>query len=220
MSAEIDTVAKYELFKVLPRWVFLRLETKAGVVGWGEPNLEGWSDTVMAAVREMMESVVGVDCSRIEYIRLKLSKQKFYGGGPVLMSALAGIDQALWDIKGKKLGVPVHALLGGAVRDRLKVYRWCGGDDNTPEEAAAEAAQVLATSNYKQLKMNACPRMGFLDTDGAVAAAVARMAAVRCAVGDSVEVRPATACGACFTVRRRCREQPRACRWASTSTAA
>ena len=184
----IDTVTKYELFKVAPRWVFLRLETGAGVVGWGEPNLEGWSDSVMTAVSEMMPSVIGEDCSRIQYIYQKLIRQKFYAGGPVLMSALAGIDQALWDIKGKTLGVPVHSLLGGAVRQRLKVYRWCGGDDNTPEEAAREAAEVLASSNFKQLKMNACPRMSYLDTDGGVAAATARMAAVRAAVGPDVGV--------------------------------
>jgi galactonate dehydratase len=187
-SGAANTIVKFELFKVAPRWVFLRLEDSTGIVGWGEPNLEGWSSTVMTAVEEMMPSVMREDCSRIEYIHKKLVKQKFYAGGPVLQSALAGIDQALWDILGKRLGVPVHTLLGGAVRDRLKVYRWCGGDDNSPAEAAAEAKRVLATSNYKQLKMNACPRMGYIDTEGAVRAAVARMKAVREAVGEAVEV--------------------------------
>ena len=86
--AAFDSVIKYELFKVQPRWVFLRLETKAGIIGWGEPNLEGWSNTVMEAVKEMMPAVIGQDCSRIEYIHAKLTKQKFYAGGPVLMSAM------------------------------------------------------------------------------------------------------------------------------------
>ena len=183
-----DAVAKYELFKVAPRWVFLRMETSAGIVGWGEPNLEGWSDTVMKAVEEMMRSVIGCDSRRIQFIQLKLTRQKFYAGGPILQSALAGIDQALWDIQGKRLGVPVHQLIGGAVRDRLKVYCWCGGDDNAPEDAAAEAVRVLQTTKYRQLKMNACPRMGYVDTDGGVRAATARMKAVREAVGDSVEI--------------------------------
>lgn len=187
-GAEPDTVASYELFKVTPRWVFLRVETTKRIVGWGEPNLEGWSDTVMTAVKEIMESVIGEDASRIQYIWQKIFRQKFYAGGPVLMSALAGVDQALWDIKGKTLGVPVHQLLGGAVRDRLRVYRWCGGDDNTPEEAATEAKRVIQQTNYKQLKMNACPRMGYIDTEQAVKAATLRMKAVREAVGDSVGV--------------------------------
>lgn len=183
-----DVVAKYELFKVPPRWLFLRVETAAGIVGWGEPNLEGYSDTVATAVREIMGSVVGEDAFRIQYIWQKIMRQKFYTGGPILMSALAGVDQALWDIAGKALGVPVHRMLGGSVRDRLKMYRWCGGDDNTPEEAAAEAKRVLETTNYRQLKMNVGPRMSYVDTDGAVAECVARMAAVRNAVGPDIGI--------------------------------
>jgi len=189
-SPAVDKVVKYELFKVPPRWVFLRVETQNGIVGWGEPNIEGFSDTVIAAVHEMMSSVVGQDPARIQYIWQRLVRQKFYMtcGGPILMSALAGIDQALWDIAGKTLGVPIHRLLGGAVRERLRVYRWCGGDDNTPEEAAAEAKRVVETTKYKQLKMNACSRMGYIDTEGAVQAAAARMAAVRAAVGPSIGI--------------------------------
>ena len=94
-SPATDKVVKYELFKVPPRWVFLRVETQNGIVGWGEPNIEGFSDTVIAAVHEMMSSVVGQDPARIQYIWQRLVRQKFYMtcGGPILMSALAGIDQ-------------------------------------------------------------------------------------------------------------------------------
>ena len=183
-----DRVKGFELFKVPPRWLFLRVETERGVVGWGEPNLEGWSDTVAAAVAEMMGSVVGEDAARINFIWAKIRRQKFYSDGPVLMSALAGIDQALWDIAGKTLGAPVHRLLGGSVRERLKVYRWCGGDENSPEESAAEAKALVESSNYRQLKMNACPRMGYVDIDGAVAASAARFRAVREAVGPDVGI--------------------------------
>lgn len=187
-EAGADSVNNFELFQVEPRWLFLRVETANGIVGWGEPNLEGFSDTVAAAVRDLMPSVIGEDPSRIQYIWQKLMRQKFYSGGPVLMSAIAGIDQALWDIAGKTLGVPIHRMLGGSVRDRLRMYRWCGGDDNTPEEAAAEAVAVLKSSNYRQLKMNACGRMGYIDTEEAVEAAARRFAAVREAVGPAVGI--------------------------------
>eukprot|EP01059_Diplonema_ambulator_P026659 TRINITY_DN4404_c0_g1_i1.p1 TRINITY_DN4404_c0_g1~~TRINITY_DN4404_c0_g1_i1.p1 ORF type:complete len:390 (+),score=105.28 TRINITY_DN4404_c0_g1_i1:512-1681(+) len=183
-----DTVVSYELFKIAPRWLLLRVETERGVIGWGEPNLEGFSDTVKACVDELMKSVVGEDAARIQYILQKLQRQKFYSGGPVLMSAIAGIDQALWDIKGKTLSVPVYSLLGGHVRTRMLMYRWCGGDDNTPEEAAAEAADVLKTTNFKQLKMNATPRMSYIDSHAAVQAAVRRMKAVREAVGPDIGI--------------------------------
>jgi galactonate dehydratase len=123
-----------------------------------------------------------------QYIWQKLYRQKFYSGGPILMSAMAGIDQALWDIAGKTLGVPCHRMMGGSVRDRLKAYRWCGGDEASPEESAAEAKKVLSESNYKQLKMNACPRMGYVDTEQAVDAAAARFEAVRAAVGPDVGI--------------------------------
>jgi len=185
-----DVIVNWEVFKVPPRWVFLRIETKNGYVGWGEPNLEGWSDTVIAAVREMMPSVVGENPARIQYIWQKLHRQKFYaaGGGGVIYSALAGIDQALWDIQGKTLNVPVHRLLGGAVREKLLVYRWCGGDNNTPEAAAKEAKDLLRDSKFKLIKMNACPRMQFIDTEGKIQQAVDRMRAVRNAVGPKVGV--------------------------------
>ena len=185
----IDKIVKFELFKVPPRWLFLKVETEQGLVGWGEPNLEGFSDTVAAATKEMMESLIGEDPDRIQFIWQKLCKCHFYGGnGPVLMSAVAGIDQALWDIKGKRLSVPVHSLLGGAVREKMLAYRWCGGDENSPEETAKEAKSVIANSNFKNLKMNACPRMGYVDTEGAIEMAALRMAAVREAVGPDIGI--------------------------------
>ncbi|MCL4146099.1 UNVERIFIED_CONTAM: hypothetical protein GTU68_056240 [Idotea baltica] len=184
-----DTVASFELFKVAPRWLLLRVETKEGLVGWGEPNLEGFSDTIATATTELMREVIGEDPSRIQYIWQKLTKCPFYAGlGPVLMSALAGIDQALWDIQGKRLQVPVHQLLGGAVRDRMLAYRWVGGDNNSPEQAAEEAAKVLETTNFKNLKMNACGPMAYLDTGKVVAAAEQRMSAVRQTVGPDIGI--------------------------------
>ena len=189
MSTSEDRVARFELFEVAPRWLLLRLETDSGVVGWGEPNLEGFSGVIASAVTQLMEDVLGEPASRIQFIWQKLCKTKFYGGhGPVLMSAVAGIDQALWDIKGRTLGKPVHELLGGAVRERMLAYRWCGGDNNTPQEAAEEAQELIARSNFKNLKMNACARMPYVDTEQVVRGAAERMHAVREAVGPDIGI--------------------------------
>lgn len=184
-----DRIARYELFRVPPRWLFLRVETEQGLVGWGEPVLEGYAGAVEAAVHTMMESLAGQDPGRINQHWQRLAKGHFYGGlGPVLMSALAGIDQALWDLKGKRFGVPVTDLLGGAVRDRMQMYGWVGGDEASPEASAKSARDVLAERGFTMVKMNACPRMGYIDTDGAVEAAAARLAAVREAVGPGVGI--------------------------------
>ena len=116
-------IKHFELFKVPPRWLFLRLETDNGLVGWGEPIVEGRAETVRAAVTEMMSYLIGKDPLRIEDHWQVLYRGGFYRGGPVLMSALAGIDQALWDIRVSTI-TPVYDLLGGAVRDRIRIYSW------------------------------------------------------------------------------------------------
>ena len=121
-------ITGFHLYTVQPRWLFLKMETDEGICGWGEPVIEGRADTVRAAVEELKEYLIGKDPMRIEDHWQVLYRAGFYRGGPVLMSAIAGIDQALWDIKGKALGVPVYELLGGRCRDKLKVYCWIGGD--------------------------------------------------------------------------------------------
>ena len=103
------------------------------------------------------------------------------------MSALGGIEMALWDIRGKVLGQPVYSLLGGKVRDKVKVYRWAGGNNNSAQAAAEEAARVVG-EGARAIKMNACPPLAAIDTYGGIAAAVARARAVREAVGPEVEV--------------------------------
>ena len=184
----MDKITKYELFRVPPRWLFLRLETADGVVGWGEPVVEGFDDVVAKTVEVMLDELIGEDPARINHVWQRLNKGKFYGGlGPVFNSAVSGIDQALWDIKGKTLGAPVHSLLGGAVRDRMLVYGWAGEDEWPPDQTAADAKLCVA-SGFRILKMNGCPRMEYVDTLGAVDKAVARMAAVREAVGSDIGI--------------------------------
>ena len=121
-------VTALELFAVPPRWLFLKVSTDEGIAGWGEPIVEGRAETVRAAVQELGEQLIGKDPFRIEDHFQVLWRGGFYRGGPILCSAISGIEQALWDIKGRALGVPAWELLGGRARDRVRVYGWIGGD--------------------------------------------------------------------------------------------
>jgi galactonate dehydratase len=172
-------------YPVAPRWLFLRIDTDEGIVGWGEPALEGRMRTVAAAVDEMAELLIGADPLRIEASWQLLTKGAFYRGGPILASAVAGIDQALWDIAGKFHGVPVHDLLGGAVRDRVRMYSWVGGDRSV--HVAEDAAQRVA-EGFTAVKMNASAQMRPIDTPEAVDHVVRRVALVREALGPTRDI--------------------------------
>jgi len=171
-------------YRVAPRWMFLKIETDEGITGWGEPVLEGRARTVETAVREFGETLIGRDPRRINDLWQTMYRSHFYRGGAILMSAIAGIDQALWDIKGKALGVPVHELLGGRVRDRMKVYSWVGGD--RPGDVI-ENMQRLMEGGFDTFKLNGCEEMAMLDSNRAVDAAVAVVAEVRAALGNTVD---------------------------------
>lgn len=170
---------------VPPRWLFLKIETDAGVTGWGEPVVEGRALTVEAAVKELGDYLIGKDPRLIEDHWTVMHRGGFYRGGPILMSAIAGIDQALWDIKGKALGVPVHELLGGKLRDTIKVYSWIGGD--RPAEVAAGAKEMVARG-FLALKMNGTEELQIVDSHDKIDAAVERVAMVREAVGPNIGI--------------------------------
>lgn len=170
---------------VPPRWLFLKIETDEGVSGWGEPVVEGRAETVATAVSELEDYLIGEDPGRIEYLWQKLYRCGFYRGGPILMSAIAGIDQALWDIKGRTLGVPIHSLLGGACRQRMRMYAWTGGD--RPDEVAA-GAKALVDAGFDAFKMNGTAELAMVDSHIEVDRAVARMAEAREAVGPAVGI--------------------------------
>lgn len=173
-------ITRLTTFQVPPRWQFLRIDTDAGIVGWGEPVVEGRAHTVAAAVAELADYLVGKDPRRIEDLWSVMYRGGFYRGGPILMSAIAGIDQALWDIKGKHLGVPVHELLGGPVRERIRVYSWIGGD--RPDDTAS-AARSAAERGFTAVKMNGTEELQFVDTHDKVDKMLANVRAVREAVG-------------------------------------
>ncbi|WP_030106092.1 galactonate dehydratase [Actinoalloteichus caeruleus] len=178
-------ITRVETFLVAPRWLFCRVETDEGIVGWGEPVVEGRAHTVRTAVHELAELLVGEDPLRIEDHWQRMTKGAFYRGGPVLSSAVAGLDQALWDIAGKAFDAPVHQLLGGPVRDRVRVYGWVGGDEPT-EIAEAIAAQVEA--GLTAVKMNGSGRMSRAGTVAEIDGVLARLAAAREVLGPHRDV--------------------------------
>ena len=173
-------ITNISLYLVRPRWCFLKMETDAGYVGWGEPVLEGHCDAVKACVEEMKPYIIGQDPSRIEDIWSTIYRAGFYRGGGVLMSAISGIDQALWDIKGKVLGAPVYELMGGKCRDRIKVYSWIGGD--RPADTGA-AAKDCMDRGFTAIKMNATEELQMIDSYDKVDAVLERVAAIREACG-------------------------------------
>ena len=177
-------IRRLTTYHAAPRWLFLKIETDEGITGWGEPVVEGRARTVEAAVHELGDYLVGQDPARINGLWQTLYRGGFYRGGPVLMSAIAGIDQALWDIKGKSLGVPVYQLLGGLVRDRMKTYRWVGGD--RPAELV-EQIRGYRAQGFDTFKFNGTEEMRLVDSPRAIDAALAKVAAVRDAFGDSVD---------------------------------
>jgi len=174
-------ITSLETFLVPPRWCFLKIETDEGVVGWGEPVVEGRAHTVAAAVDELADHLVGTDPLRIEDHWQVMTKGAFYRGGPILSSAIAGVDQALWDIAGKVRGAPIHELLGGPVRERQRVYTWIAGDE--PGDVA-EGARERLEQGLTAVKMNAAGRLGQLATVREIDEMLDRVAAVREVMGD------------------------------------
>jgi galactonate dehydratase len=180
-------ITKLELFKVPPRWLFLKISTDEGYTGWGEPVVEGRADTVKAAVMELSTYLIGADPMKIEDLWQVLYRGGFYRGGPILTSAISGIEQALWDIKGKYYNAPVYELLGGACRDKIKVYSWIGGEK--PDEVA-KLAKEKKEQGFSAIKMNATGEMNYIDDFSKVMGVVERVATIRetCGVDFGIAV--------------------------------
>lgn len=152
-------IARIETFFVPPRWLFVRVESDNGAFGWGEASLEGHAEAVDGAFAALRDRFIGADPRRIEDAWQVAYRGGFYRGGPVLMSALAGFDQALWDLKGRHYGLPAHEMLGGKVRDRVRAYAWIGGDR---PDAIAEAAAARKAQGFSAVKMNATAEIDYL----------------------------------------------------------
>lgn len=154
-------IARIETFTVAPRWLFVRVESDDGAVGWGEASLEGWAEAVDGAFEALKDRFLGHDPFRIEDIWQIGYRGGFYRGGPVMMSAIAGLDQALWDLKGRAVGLPAYEMLGGRVRDRIRAYAWIGGD--RPHEIG-EAARARKAQGFGAVKMNATAELDWIGT--------------------------------------------------------
>lgn len=167
-------------YLVRPRWGFVKIETDGGLTGWGEAVIEGKAATVLACVEEMKDYLLGADPMRIEDLWNVLYRAGFYRGGPILMSAMAGIDQALWDIKGKYFNAPVYQLMGGPCRDRMRVYSWIGGDRPSDVAKAAKEKQEVG---FTAIKMNGTEELQMVDSYEKIDAVLERVASIREATG-------------------------------------
>src|SRR5262245_12099822 len=174
-------ITKLETFLVQPRWLFLKVHTDAGIVGLGEPIVEGRAETVATAVKEIEPYLVGKDPRQVAHHWQAIYRHAFYRGGPILTSALSGIDQALWDIKGKALGVPVYELLGGPTRNRVRVYAHA----NSPQrikDGIAKGFTAVKTGPAKHRPAR------YIETPAEVHYAAERFAELRKAAGDDVDI--------------------------------
>ena len=196
-------IQNIQAYKVFPRWVFVEVITDTDIIGYGEASLEGRATTVVSAVEELKRYLIGRDPFRIERHWQAMYRSTFYRGGPVLSSAISGIDQALWDIKGKALGVPVFELLGGAVRNRIRVYahiepfsargyiQGSSGSDAVEVGSAVEYAELARKrqgEGFRAVKMVPVRAPRPLDYRGVVEDTVAKVAAVREAIGDAIDI--------------------------------
>ena len=180
-------ITKLETFLVRPRWLFLKIHTDEGLVGLGEPILEGRALTVAQAVAQLEPYLIGKDPTRVMHHWQAMYRHAFYRGGPILTSALSGVEHALWDLTGKAAGLPIYKLLGGPLRDRIKVYGHCPG--RTPGEAA-QAARESVGRGFKALKtgVSGGRPARIVETPGFVDRVVERFAAIRYAVGCEVDI--------------------------------
>lgn len=178
-------ITSVDLFPVPPRWLFVRIQTNDGLTGWGEPTVEGRALTTSTAVRELSDQLLGKDPRRIEDLFQAMHRGNFYRGGCILTSAISGVEQALWDIKAKSFGVPVYELLGGPVRDKMRLYAHIGGA--TPE-ACATAAKAMVDKGFTALKMSVTQETEWIESPAAVDRAVAMFAETRTAAGRDTRI--------------------------------
>lgn len=174
-----------EVFKLRPRWIFLRLKTDEGIDGWGECVSGTRTETIVSCIQETVaEHLLNRDPQDIEDIWQCLYRY-FFRGGPVHMTVISGIEMALWDIKGKAAGLPVYQMLGGRARDKIRVYSWIGGD--RPSDVVNQA-KARVTAGFTAVKLNCCAEMHYIDSFTKVEDVVERVSSIRDAVGIKLDI--------------------------------
>jgi len=178
-------ISKITVYKVKPRWIFVKLSTDEGIDGWGEMISGTKTETVVAGAYEVGERfLLGQNPFEIERLFQEMHRS-FFRGGPINGTIVSGLEMALWDIKGKALNVPIYELLGGAARDRIKVYSWIGGD--RPDDVA-EQAQDRVDRGFTAVKMNATEELHYIDSYVKIEEVVERVASIRERFGNKLDI--------------------------------
>lgn len=178
-------ISSVETFVITNRRILLKISTDTGLAGWGEPTLEGWARPIEAIVEQMANYLVGQDPRRITHHWQVLARGGFYRGGPLFGSALAGIDQALWDLKGRSLGVPIYELLGGAARTKIRIYAHANGRPGRTGDPVR--ARELAEAGYTLIKVAPGSQVGFVDTAEYLDRFVSDLAELRTVIGRGMD---------------------------------
>ncbi len=185
-------ITKLETFHVKPRWLFLKISTDEGVVGFGEPVIEGKSKLVEVAVHNLGKMIIGKNPFEIERLWQLMYRGSFYRGGPIMVSAISGIEQALWDIKGKYYKMPVYEMLGGKVRDKIRMYPHIDGEypaGETTTERFVACALKRKSEGFDFLKLGLPDRpTDFLESPKGLNEFVEKFRKVREAVGDDMDI--------------------------------
>lgn len=177
-------ITGYKVYEVEPRWIFIKIDTDEGISGWGEMISGTKTRAVVAGAEEIAERIIGRNPLEIERLWQEMY-HSFFRGGPINTTIVSGIEMALWDIKGKYHDVPVYELLGGAARDRIKVYSWIGGD--RPDDVQADAVDKFERG-FTAVKMNATEEMHYIDSYKKVDAALERVASIREKLGYDIDI--------------------------------
>ena len=185
---KITDIKVYIMDAYRTNWTFIKVETDEGLYGWGEASLGTQEMALKGCVEDLKRLMLGRDPLQIERMRFEVYRDIYWKGGPVLMSAISGVEMAMWDIVGKYFNTPVYNLFGGKMRDRVKMYAngWFSGS-KTPENFAKKAKETVALG-VKALKWDPFGKAHMTLTKEEMHTAVEIVGAVREAVGENVEL--------------------------------